>query len=227
MRQIFLDTETTGLSAVEGDRLVEVGGIAYDGRRPIVGDEFHSYINPERPMPEEAQKIHGLNDAFLADKQKFADIAERLCNFLSAAEVIIHNAKFDLGFLNAELNRIGRPPINEVVENVICSLNLSRRINIGLRRHSLDVLCAHFGVDAASRQEGHGAMIDARLLGKVYIAMTRGQVAMSIPTGAASVAMEAGGDVPVRLATQSEKAAHEKTLDMMEEINNEKPLWRR
>ena len=104
-------------------------------------------------MPEEAQKIHGLNDAFLADKQKFADIAERLCNFLSAAEVIIHNAKFDLGFLNAELNRIGRPPINEVVENVICSLNLSRRINIGLRRHSLDVLCAHFGVDAASRQE--------------------------------------------------------------------------
>ena len=141
--------------------------------------------------------------------------------------MIIHNAKFDLGFLNAELNRIGRPPINEVVENVICSLNLSRRINIGLRRHSLDVLCAHFGVDAASRQEGHGAMIDARLLGKVYIAMTRGQVAMSIPTGVASVAMEAGGDVPVRLATQSEKAAHEKTLDMMEEINNEKPLWRR
>ena len=157
------------------------------------------------------KKIHGLNDAFLADKQKFADIAERLCNFLSAAEVIIHNAKFDLGFFKCRTQpHRGVPPINEVVENVICSLNLSRRINIGLRRHSLDVLCAHFGVDAASRQEGHGAMIDARLLGKVYIAMTRGQVAMSIPTGVASVAMEAGGDVPVRLATQSEKAAHEK-----------------
>ena len=226
MRQIFLDTETTGLSAANGDRLVEIAGVSYDGRRLVEDDEFHSYINPHRDMPEQSQRIHGLSAEFLADKPDFPAIAERLCDFLRDADVFIHNAEFDQGFLDAELKRAGYSPLSEIAGRVVCTLKLSRRINVGLRRHSLDALCAHFNVDATKREQRHGALIDARLLGQVYVAMSRGQVIMNMPTYAPTEILTDGSDVPVRLATASEQKEHEKMLDVIEKKTGKKPLWK-
>jgi len=174
-REIVLDTETTGLSPATGDRLVEIGGVELINHIPT-GRTFHVYINPERDMPEEAYRVHGLSNEFLADKPVFAAIAEDLVDFLDDATLVIHNAAFDIGFLNAELEKVGRPALtNEVIDTVA----LARQINPGARA-SLDALCKLYGIDN-SRRTLHGALLDSEILADVYLELIGGrQVALAL-----------------------------------------------
>ncbi len=176
-RQIILDTETTGLSAVDGDRVIEIGCVELLNRR-LTGRNLHLYLNPERSSHPEALKVHGLSDEFLADKPKFAAVAERLLDYLAGAELIIHNAAFDLGFLDAELERLGRPPLRQHVDGVLDTLLLARETWPG-KSASLDALCKRLEVDNSGRQL-HGALLDAELLAEVYLRMTRGQDSLVI-----------------------------------------------
>src|SRR5580692_9039301 len=170
MREIILDTETTGLDHTSGDRIVEIGGVELLNRFPT-NRSFHVYINPERPMPPDAEKVHGLSDVFLADKPRFAEHAEAFLNFLGDAVLVIHNASFDIGFLNAELARAGHPPLR--FDRVVDTLALARRKHPGAP-NSLDALCARYGIDNSSRVK-HGALLDAELLAEVYIELTEGR----------------------------------------------------
>ncbi|KKB08415.1 DNA polymerase III subunit epsilon [Devosia geojensis] len=174
-REIVLDTETTGLSPATGDRLVEIGGVELINHIPT-GRTFHVYINPERDMPEEAYRVHGLSNEFLADKPLFAAVAEDLVDFLDDATLVIHNAAFDIGFLNAELEKVGRPALtNEVIDTVA----LARQINPGARA-SLDALCKLYGIDN-SRRTLHGALLDSEILADVYLELIGGrQVALAL-----------------------------------------------
>lgn len=175
MRQICLDTETTGLYADKGDRIVEVGCVEIVGRTLTDRPEayFHRYVNPEREVPAEAVKVHGLDDAFLADKPLFADIADEFLHFIEGAELIIHNASFDVGFLNMELKRLGKGRVEDHCLKVTDSLKMAADIFPGLR-NTLDALCSRYEVDKSARTL-HGALLDARLLAEVYLAMTRKQ----------------------------------------------------
>lgn len=164
MREIVLDTETTGLDPLNGDRLVEIGCIELVNRIPS-GQTFHAYLNPERAMPAEAFAIHGLNDEFLKDKPLFVTVADDLVGFLGDAPLVIHNAGFDIGFLNAELERAGRPPIGR--ERLIDTLLIARRKHAGASNR-LDDLCARYAIDH-SRRTKHGALLDAELLAEVYV----------------------------------------------------------
>ena len=177
MRQIFLDTETTGLSPESGDRIIEIGCVEMVNRR-LTGQNLHFYLNPERKSHEDAVKVHGLTDEFLADKPVFAAVADEVMDYLSGAEIIIHNAAFDVGFLDAELRRIGRPPFLEHGVRVTDSLTMARDTFPG-KSNSLDALCKRFEVNNAMR-ELHGALLDAGLLAEVYIRMTRGQESLVI-----------------------------------------------
>lgn len=177
MRQIFLDTETTGLSPESGDRIIEIGCIEMVHRR-ITGETLHFYLNPERPNHPDAVKIHGLTDEFLADKPLFASVADELLEFVAGAEIIIHNASFDVGFLNEELRRLGRPKFTGFVEKVSDSLLMAREMFPG-KANSLDALCKRLEVDNTNRTL-HGALLDAGLLAEVYIRMTRGQNSLVI-----------------------------------------------
>jgi DNA polymerase-3 subunit epsilon len=170
MREIILDTETTGLDHTSGDRTVEIGGVELLNRFPT-NRSFHVYINPERPMSADAEKVHGLSDIFLADKPRFAEHAEAFLNFLGDAVLVIHNASFDIGFLNAELARAGHPPLR--FDRVVDTLALARRKHPGAP-NSLDALCARYGIDNSSRVK-HGALLDAELLAEVYIELTEGR----------------------------------------------------
>jgi DNA polymerase III subunit epsilon len=170
MREIIFDTETTGLSAIGGDRLVEIGCIELDDRFPT-GRVFHRYVNPERDMPREAFEIHGLSSDFLADKPVFAEIADELHAFLDGAQLVAHNAAFDMGFLNAEFDRVGKPAFpNEVVVDTV---QLARRKFPGAKV-SLDALCDRFGIDR-SRRTKHGALLDAEFLAEVYSELLGGK----------------------------------------------------
>ncbi|MFN5724017.1 MAG: DNA polymerase III subunit epsilon, partial [Betaproteobacteria bacterium] len=177
MRQIFLDTETTGLSPETGDRVIEIGCIEMVNRR-LTGNNRHYYLNPERPSSEEALKVHGLTDDFLANKPKFAEVAEEFIAWLEGAEVIIHNAAFDTNFLDHELKRVGREPFASHVGGVRDSLLMARDLFPG-KRNSLDALCARLEVDNSNRTL-HGALLDAGLLAEVFIRMTRGQDSLMI-----------------------------------------------
>jgi DNA polymerase-3 subunit epsilon len=171
MREIVFDTETTGLNSGGDDRLVEIGCIELVGRVET-GRTFHAYINPQRSMPAEAQAVHGLSDAFLADKPLFADIAEDLLAFLSDDAVLIaHNAMFDFGFLNAELKRCSLPPID--LARMVDTVAMARKLHPGAK-HSLDALCTRYGIDRSHRVK-HGALLDAELLAQLYIEMTGGR----------------------------------------------------
>ena len=175
MRQICLDTETTGTKAEEGDRIVEIGCFEIVGRT-LSDDPSHvywQYINPERDVPADAVAIHGLTNEFLADKPVFADIADDFLKFVEGAELVIHNAAFDVGFLNMELARIGKGKIEDYCPSIVDSLAIARQKYPGVR-NSLDALCTRFEVDSSMRTL-HGACLDARLLGEVYLAMTRSQ----------------------------------------------------
>lgn len=177
MRQIFLDTETTGLYPAQGHRIIEIAGVEVINRR-LTKNHFHVYLNPEREIDPAAQEVHGITLEFLQDKPLFADIVDEFLDFVSGAELIIHNAPFDVGFLNAELGRIERPIIEESAAGIIDTLRLAKDMRPG-QRNNLDALCRHFGIDNSKRTL-HGALLDAELLADVYLAMTRGQNSLMI-----------------------------------------------
>ena len=231
MRQIFLDTETTGLSPDAGDRIIEIGCVEMLNRR-LSGKTLHVYLNPQRRNNEEAVKVHGLSDEFLADKPLFASVADELLAFVAGAEIIIHNAAFDLGFLNEELRRIGRPKFSGFVAEVTDTLALAREIFPG-KSNSLDALCKRLEVDNTQRTL-HGALLDAGLLAEVYIRLTRGQNSLVIDVGGAG---EGGGPalqsidfsrfaLPVLLAGDDELAEHLRVLVELDKASGGKTLWR-
>ena len=231
MRQIFLDTETTGLNPESGDRIVEIGCIEMVNRR-LTGQTRHVYLNPERKGSEEATRIHGLTDAFLADKPKFAEVAEDLLGFLAGAEIIIHNAAFDVGFLNAELKRIKRGLIHTVADKVTDTLLMARETYPG-KANSLDALCKRLEVDNSHRSF-HGALLDAGLLAEVYIRLTRGQDSLVIqhdehPPGTAQ-ALQASDlsqfTLVVVKASDDELAAHAAVLAELDKSSGGKTVWR-
>ena len=177
MRKIFLDTETTGLDPNQGHRIIEVAAVEMINRQ-LSNNQFHAYINPEREIDEAAQEVHGLTLDFLSDKVLFQDIVEDFIDFIADSELIIHNAPFDLGFLNMELGRIKKGVVEDYVEKVTDSLAMARELRPG-QRNNLDALCRHYGVDNSQRNL-HGALLDSLLLSEVYIGMTRGQEALEI-----------------------------------------------
>jgi DNA polymerase-3 subunit epsilon len=175
MRQIVLDTETTGISAEQGHRIIEIGCVELIDRE-LTNKHYHVYLNPERKVDEGAFKVHGISDAFLSDKQKFTDIANEFMSFIDGAELIIHNAAFDVGFINAELKHCKWKNTLEDHCSVLDTLALARNKHPG-QRNNLDILCKRYGVDNSNRQL-HGALLDAEILAFVYLAMTGGQISM-------------------------------------------------
>ena len=223
MRQIVLDTETTGLSTAQGHRIIEVGCIELDNRR-FTGREYHRFINPERDIDEGAQRVHGISRADLEGQPVFADIAEELLEFLNGAELVIHNADFDVGFIEHELKLMKHPRASiDDHATVLDTLSLARELHPG-QRNSLDALCKRYDVDS-SKRDVHGALIDAELLAKVYLAMTGGQAALSLEENESSLdhqtgevnAVERRADLNLVVigATEDELGAHEKLLNQI------------
>jgi DNA polymerase-3 subunit epsilon len=226
---VVLDTETTGLNAGLGDRVIEIGCIELLSRR-VTERHFHQYVNPERPIEEGALKVHGLTDEFLADKPKFMEVAAGFLDYVRGAELVIHNASFDVEFLDAELGRAGLGRLAEHVAGVVDTLALARELHPG-KRNSLDALCERYAVDNAHRTL-HGALLDARLLAEVYLAMTRGQdsLAMELDSPAQAAAAAARIDASklvVLRASQEEERAHEAYLDGMGKEAAGGVLWRK
>ncbi len=227
MREIIFDTETTGLNPLAGDRLVEIGCIEMVNRFPT-GRVYHKYINPERDMPREAFDVHGLSSEFLSDKPRFKEIADELYEFLDGAKLVAHNASFDMGFINAEFERVKKPTFG--VEVVVDTVQLARRKFPGAKV-SLDALCDRFGIDR-SRRTKHGALLDAEFLAEVYAELLGGkQTALgldTVRTGSSGVAGEVVkvGARPARLApllSDVEVAAHKAFVESL----GEKALWRK
>lgn len=232
MRQVVLDTETTGLSTSHGHRIIEIGCVELMNRR-LTGRHFHRFLNPERAIDEGAEAVHGISLADLETQPKFAEVVEEFLEFIRGAELVIHNAEFDVGFLEYELKLMkhSQPAITEHA-GVLDTLSLARSLHPG-QRNSLDALCKRYEVDASSR-ELHGALIDAELLARVYLAMTGGQTALTLDH---SIEAENGDKLPdtlrkrrtdlhlvVRKASDEELAKHEKMLDFVEKSGG--CLWR-
>ncbi len=230
-RQIVLDTETTGLSAQNGDRIIEIGCVELQHRK-LTGRNLHFYVNPERDSHEDALRVHGISNEFLRDKPKFAAIADELVSYLQGAELIIHNAPFDIGFLNKEMELLGRGPITALVEGVTDTLVMAKEMFPG-KRNSLDALCDRLEVDNSGRTL-HGALLDAELLADVYINMTRGQntLAMELDSGEQAGGIEVqqldlrSFELPVPGANESELLAHEALLADLDKSTKGKTLWR-
>jgi DNA polymerase-3 subunit epsilon len=230
MRQVVLDTETTGLSAENGDRIIEIGCVELFNRK-LTGQNLHFYVNPGRDSHEDALKVHGISNEFLRDKPKFGQIVDELLAYLQGAELIIHNAPFDMAFLNKELSLLGRPPLNGQLAGVTDSLVMAKEMFPG-KRNGLDALCDRLEVDNSGRTL-HGALLDAELLADVYINMTRGQDALLIEAGETS---EAGAEVvsidlsgfelPVLRANEQEAQAHEAALAELDKASKGKTVWR-
>ena len=230
-RQIVLDTETTGLNARLGDRVIEIGCVEVLSRN-ITERHFHRYLNPGREIEEGAAKVHGITDEFLADKPKFADIAKEFADYVGGAELIIHNAEFDVEFLDQELAIAGLKKLSEYASNIVDTLAMARELHPG-RKNSLDALCERYAVNNAHRTL-HGALLDARLLAEVYLAMTRGQESLVMDLEAPSAAATAAARIDaakltVLRATEDENRAHEKLLDGIDKQAREKggSLWRK
>lgn len=228
-RQIVLDTETTGLSCEGGDRILEIGCVELVDRK-LTGNNLHLYVNPERDSHEDALRIHGLTTEFLSDKPKFAQIADDLIAYLKDAELIIHNAPFDVGFLNMELGRAKRPRLEDFVGTVTDTLVMAKEIYPG-KRNSLDALCDRLEVDNSSRTL-HGALLDAELLADVYINLTRGQEALEIGLGSddekkmETVQVNLSGfDLPVICANEEENIAHLAAMQELEKASGGKTIW--
>jgi DNA polymerase-3 subunit epsilon len=233
MRQVFLDTETTGLSADQGDRIVEIGCIELDNRR-LTGRTLHHYVNPQRSSHPDAVRIHGITDEFLADKPPFSAVAAEVIDFIAGADVIIHNAAFDVGFLDAEFKRLDKPLTAKLVGRITDSLLMAREMFPG-KSNSLDALCRRLEVDNSNR-ELHGALLDAGLLAEVYLRMTRGQGSLVIDTGSdanASGALKLANidlsrfELPVLTANEDESAAHEVLLADLDKACGGKTIWRK
>jgi DNA polymerase III subunit epsilon len=232
MRQIFLDTETTGLDARNGDRLIEIGCIEMVNRR-LTGNNLHFYVNPERPCNPDAVKVHGITDDFLADKPLFAAVADEMLRYVAGAEIIIHNASFDVGFLDAELGRLRKPKFTEQVAKVTDTLAMARSLFPG-KANSLDALCRRLEVDNSDRTL-HGALIDAALLAEVYVRLTRGQDSLVIDaqqsTGGEGAAPLAAVDfsaypLPAVVVSEAERLAHEAVLAEIDKASGGKTVWR-
>ncbi|MDD5334808.1 MAG: DNA polymerase III subunit epsilon [Rhodoferax sp.] len=230
MRQIFLDTETTGLYADNGDRIVEIGCVELLNRK-LTGNNKHFYLNPGRDSHEEALKVHGLSSEFLSDKPAFEVVADDLLEYLRGAEIIIHNAPFDVGFLNRELALLGRPLFQEFVLSVTDTLVMAKEMFPG-KRNSLDALCARLGVDNSGRTL-HGALLDAELLAEVYINLTRGQETLQIDVGSVQSAGPSvvsvdlrSYELPVLCANEQEIAAHDEVLQQLDKASGGKTVWR-
>jgi DNA polymerase-3 subunit epsilon len=229
-RQIVLDTETTGLSAEGGDRIIEIGCVELVNRK-LTGNNLHFYVNPERDSHEDALKVHGISNEFLRDKPKFAEVADEILRYLEGAEVIIHNAAFDVGFLDKELERLGRGAFTSVVGEVTDTLAMAKQLYPG-KRNSLDALCDRLGVDNSGRTL-HGALLDAELLADVYINLTRGQEALLIDLGHVGEQGATGVridlrvfDLPVLQANASELTAHQDVLAQIDKASGGKTVWR-
>jgi len=228
VRRIVLDTETTGLEPSEGHRVIEIACVELFDRRPT-GRNFHRYLNPEREIDAAAVQIHGLTTEFLADKPRFADVADEFIEFVEGAELLIHNAPFDVGFLDAELALVGRPGVRTFCP-VTDTLLMAREMHPG-KRNSLDALCERYQVDN-SRRSLHGALLDAQLLADVWLAMTRGQDTLDISL-AASASPGAGGEAaerPARLvvvrASEAELAAHAAMCERIDKESKGRCLWK-
>jgi DNA polymerase-3 subunit epsilon len=232
MRQIILDTETTGLTPALGHRIIEIGCIEVVNRRPT-GREYHRFLNPERDIDAGAERVHGISREELAGHPKFVDIADELLEFIRGSELVIHNAEFDIGFLEYELGLMQHPrPQITLHATVLDTLVVARGLHPG-QRNSLDALCKRYGIDS-SRREVHGALIDAELLTQVYLAMTGGQTALVLETDTAPGAVIVAGGAPrpyrddlhlvVLEASREERTAHEAFLDRMQEAGA--CLWR-
>lgn len=231
-RQIVLDTETTGLNAKLGDRIIEIGCIEIASRR-FTERNFHAYLNPERDIDQGAANIHGLTREFLADKPRFAEIAKDFIDYVHGAELVIHNADFDVEFLDLELKRAGLGKLTDYAAKVLDTLAFARELHPG-KKNSLDALCERYFVDNSNRTF-HGALLDARLLAECYLAMTRGQesLVMELETPAAAAAALAALNVDVSSlivvrAAPEEIALHESYLDAMQkDAKGTPPVWRR
>ena len=231
-RQIVLDTETTGLSAEGGDRIIELGCVELLNRK-LTGNNLPRYFNPGRDSHEDALKVHGISNEFLKDKPKFADVAPQILDYLQGAEIIIHNAAFDVGFLNKELELTGRAPFSTYVASITDTLAMAKEMYPG-KRNSLDALCDRLGVDNSGRTL-HGALLDAELLADVYINLTRGQDALLIVDDAQEGA-EGGASAQVDLsrftlqvitANEQELAAHEDVMTQIDKSSGGKTIWRK
>jgi len=230
MRQLFLDTETTGLSAEGGDRVIELGCVELINRK-LTGNNLHFYFNPGRESHEDALKVHGISNEFLRDKPKFETVAQEILDYVNGAEIIIHNAAFDVGFLNKELEIAGHKPFKQYVQGVVDTLVMAKQMYPG-KRNSLDALCDRLGVDNSGRTL-HGALLDAELLADVYINLTRGQEALLIEAGGdegrqgSEVSVDLSGFVlPVIQANAQEHAAHEEQLAQLDKASGGKTIWR-
>ena len=230
MRQIVLDTETTGLSAETGDRIIELGCVELVNRK-LTGNNLHFYFNPDRDSHEDALRVHGISNEFLRDKPKFSELVDEILAYLEGAELIIHNAAFDVGFLNKELELLGKPPLKTFVNGVIDSLAMAKEMFPG-KRNSLDALCDRLEVDNSGRTL-HGALLDAELLADVYINMTRGQEALLMDavetqtsSGETVRADLSGLQLPVLVANEQEISAHEDVLVQMDKASGGKTVWR-
>lgn len=231
-RQIVLDTETTGLSAEGGDRIIELGCVELLNRK-LTGNNLHFYFNPGRDSHEDALKVHGISNEFLRDKPKFSELAPDILEYLQGAEIIIHNAAFDVGFLNKELELTGRPALKTYVGSVTDTLAMAKEMFPG-KRNSLDALCDRLEVDNSGRTL-HGALLDAELLADVYINMTRGQDALLV----ADEADDSAGGIsvaaidlrslvlPVLPASEQEVALHAEVLTQMDKSSGGKTIWRK
>jgi DNA polymerase-3 subunit epsilon len=230
MRQLFLDTETTGLSAEGGDRVIELGCVELVNRK-LTGNNLHFYFNPGRDSHEDALKVHGISNEFLRDKPKFKDVVQEILDYVQGAEIIIHNAAFDVGFLNKELELAGQKPFTTYVEGVVDTLVMAKQMYPG-KRNSLDALCDRLGVDNSGRTL-HGALLDAELLADVYINLTRGQEALLMdvgdegPQGHSEEAIDLSGLVlPIIQANAQEQAAHEEQMAQLDKASGGKTIWR-
>ena len=226
MRQIFLDTETTGLYPDQGHRIIEIAGVETINRRPT-GNHYHKYINPEREIDAGAQDVHGITLEFLQDKPLFKDLADDFLVFIQGAELVIHNAPFDIGFLNSELGKLGLPAVTAVCGSVVDTLKMAKDARPG-QRNNLDALCRHFQIDN-SRRTLHGALLDAELLAEVYMALTRGQDSLMIDlehelaSSESIVLSENRTALRVLMADEEERAAHDVYLAGLGDV--EKPSW--
>lgn len=231
MRQIVLDTETTGLSPRAGNRILEIGCVELLNRQ-LSGRNLHFYINPERDSEEGALAVHGLTTEFLADKPTFKQIAAEFLDYVRGAQIIIHNAPFDVGFLDAELALLGLPKFSEHVDSVVDSLQMAKEQHPG-RRNSLDALCDRYGISNAHRTL-HGGLLDAALLSEVYLAMTRGQNTLTMDLGSSedqaadALALEATplADIIVLAASDEELALHEGVLNQLDKEVRGACVWR-
>jgi DNA polymerase-3 subunit epsilon len=229
MRRIVLDTETTGLEPAEGHRIIEVACLELDGRR-ATGRHFHRYMNPERDIDLAATQVHGLTAEDLADKPRFCDVVDEFLDFVAGAELLIHNAPFDVAFLNAELARIGRPTLDSLCA-VTDTLMMARELNPG-KKNSLDALCERYAVDHSKRTL-HGALLDAQLLADVWVAMTRGQETLDIVLGVSAAPAMALSESPraasivVLRASEAELAAHRAMCERIARESKGRCVWLR